>query len=433
MERKFETMVRWRSETIVHWIDRFEAPLAELEVARDGLTAYTEDELTYLWKQTFADNISGEEIQIIATHMPRYVDANSLRDVQGYLDDTFETQLFRSLCVDITRFLPNRYVPDKRTMQANRDRFERKQLLQVFGEPDYDSPLLSASKTKQKRKSSPATIKDRSDKKRVKSVRKISSASKSKTIPQHKQCKRPGCVSRGTSVTHTHAQCFYKTAEKKGVSPTTNLLASKEKSYFNSKPQALNVLNGKNSNATREAFKPSSGSSSAKPRKDPREVDCWTCGQKGHYSGDCPSNTKRKFLLSKNNSFRSLLAKQAFSPAQTQAAIRIMETYNHSVCHNCLMHVMAVFHENPELQQGLLDAAADTTSAAVVAPLTFGTCFSLAGDACIDSDADDSHPAEQRHRNLSSYFSDEEDNASSPSGRGSGARNARQRRIQSRR
>jgi hypothetical protein len=30
MERKFETMVRWRSETIVQWIDRFEAPLAEL-------------------------------------------------------------------------------------------------------------------------------------------------------------------------------------------------------------------------------------------------------------------------------------------------------------------------------------------------------------------------------------------------------------------
>ncbi len=34
-------------------------------------------------------------------------------------------------------------------MQANRDRFERKQLLQVFREPDYDSSLLSASKTEQ--------------------------------------------------------------------------------------------------------------------------------------------------------------------------------------------------------------------------------------------------------------------------------------------
>ncbi len=42
MERKFETMVRWRSETIVQWIDRFEAPLAELEVARDGLNPYEE-------------------------------------------------------------------------------------------------------------------------------------------------------------------------------------------------------------------------------------------------------------------------------------------------------------------------------------------------------------------------------------------------------
>ena len=147
------------------------------------MNAYTEGQLTYLWKQTFADNISGEEIQIITTHMPRYVDANSLQDVQDYLDGTFDTQLFRSLCVDITRFLPNRYVPDKRTMQANRNRFERKQLLQVFGEPEYDSPSVSASKTEQKRKSSPATTKDRSDKKRSKSVKKTSSASKSKTIP----------------------------------------------------------------------------------------------------------------------------------------------------------------------------------------------------------------------------------------------------------
>ncbi len=105
--------------------------------------------------------------------MPRCVEANSLQDVQDYLDGTFDTQLFRTLCVDIARFLPNRYVPDKRTMQANRDRFERKQLLQVFGEPDYDSPLLSASKTEQKRKSSPATPKDKSsDRKRIRSVKR---------------------------------------------------------------------------------------------------------------------------------------------------------------------------------------------------------------------------------------------------------------------
>ena len=436
MERRFETMVRWRSETIVQWIDRFEAPLAELEVARDGLAAYTEDELSYLWKQTFADNISGEEIQIITTHMPRYVDANSLQDVQDYLDGTFDTQLFRSLCVDITRFLPSRYVPDKRTMQANRDRFERKQLLQVFGEPEYDSPSLSASKTEQKRKSSPATTKDRSDKKRVKSGKKTSPASKSKTIPQNKQCKRPGCVSRGTSVTHTHAQCFYKTAEKKAVPPTTNFLANKEKPSSNSKTQASNSSNGKTSDLRRDTLKASPGSSSTLPRKDLSEVDCYTCGKKGHYSRDCPSNTKRKSLLSKNKPFRSLLAKQAFSPAQTQAAIRIMETYNQSVCHNCLTHgcrghncnsddreiheaiphVMEVLHDNPDLQQGLLDAASDTTSAAVVAPLTFGTYFSLAGDAGIDSDADDAQPTEKRHHSLNSYFTDEEDDESSPSG-----------------
>ncbi len=77
---------------------------------------------------------------------------------------------------------------------------------------------------------------------------------------------------------------------------------------------------------------------------------------------------------------------------------------------------MAVLRENPDLQRGLLDAAVDTTSAAVVAHLTFSTYFSLTGDADIDSDADDSHLAEHRHHNLSSYFSDEENYTSSPSG-----------------
>jgi hypothetical protein len=119
-----------------------------------------------------------------------------------------------SLCVDIARFLPSRHVPDKRTMQANRDRFERTQLLQVYGEPDYDSPLLSASKTDQKRKSSPTTTNDRSDKKRVKSTKKTSPASKSrKIIPNH-----------------------YKADNVKGSSPTTNLLAKKEKTPPYSRP-----------------------------------------------------------------------------------------------------------------------------------------------------------------------------------------------------
>ena len=80
-------------------MNRFEAPLAELELARHGLAPYTEKELTDLWKPTFSDNISGEEIQIITTHMPRCVEANSLQDVQNYLDGTFDTQLLRAPCV----------------------------------------------------------------------------------------------------------------------------------------------------------------------------------------------------------------------------------------------------------------------------------------------------------------------------------------------
>ena len=112
-----------------------------------------------------------------------------------------------------------------------------------------------------------------------------------------------------------------------------------------------------------------------------------------------------------------------------------MDTYNQSVCHNCLVHgcrghncnpddrdiheaipeVMSVLRENPDLQKGLLDATADDASAAVVAPLTFNNYFSLAGDADIDSNDSDSRVANQRHHDLSSYFSDEGED-SPPSG-----------------
>jgi hypothetical protein len=77
---------------------------------------------------------------------------------------------------------------------------------------------------------------------------------------------------------------------------------------------------------------------------------------------------------------------------------------------------MTVLLENPDLQQGLLDPAADTTSAAVVAPLTFGTYFSLAGDVNIDYNEDDAQQASHRHQNVNSYSSDEEDDSSCPSG-----------------
>jgi hypothetical protein len=80
--------------------------------------------------------------------------------------------------------------------------------------------------------------------------------------------------------------------------------------------------------------------------------------------------------------------------------------------HEAIPDVMAVLHGNLELQQGLLDAAADTTSAAVMGPLTFDTYFSLAG---FDDHKVDSPQVSHRHQDITSYFSDEDDD-SSPSG-----------------
>ena len=105
------------------------------------------------------------------------------------------------------------------------------------------------------------------------------------------------------SLTHTprpycpHAQCIYKYKDK-GVSPTTSLLAKKTKPP--SRKKFAGSTSVKLANTSRQALKfikSSQGSSSATPRKDPSEIKCWTCGQKGHYSSDCPSNTKSKWEL----------------------------------------------------------------------------------------------------------------------------------------
>jgi hypothetical protein len=265
-------------------------------------------------------------------------------------------------------------------MQANRDRFERKQLLQVFGEPDYDSPLLSASKTEQKRKASPVSTKDRSESSPSKRFPLLLSRKLSLSISNVKDL--------DVSVEELPLLTHMPSAFTKRIMRRVPLLRP---IYWPRKRRPLLIPNRTppsgppnraTSGPTREAFKPASGSSSAKPRKNPSEVGCWTCGKKGHYSGDCPSNTKRKSLLSKNKPFRSLLAKQAFTPAQTQSAIRIMDTYNQSVCHNCLVHgcrghncdandreiyeaisdVMAVLHENPDLQQATSTLITMTTT-----------------------------------------------------------------------
>jgi hypothetical protein len=55
----------------------------------------------------------------------------------------------------------------------------------------------------------------------------------------------------------------------------------------------------------------------------------------------------------------------------------------------------------------------DTTSPAVVASLTFGTYFSLAG---IDDHAVDSPQVSHWHQDITSYFSDEDDNSSPSEG-----------------
>ncbi len=127
-----------------------------------------------------------------------------------------------------------------------------------------------------------------------------SPASKSrKTIPNHSQCIRPGRVSRGTPVTHTLAQCFYKYKGKGASPPTTSLLTKKANPPPRTKFAGSTSVKpaASTSRQTSKFIKFSQGSSSATPKKDPSEIDCWTCGQKGHYSSDCPSNTKSKWEL----------------------------------------------------------------------------------------------------------------------------------------
>ena len=67
--RSFESMVRWKGESLLDWLDRFEQPLTELSEAREGLEAHPEAYMVKLWKRNFADNIHGREITAINNHL----------------------------------------------------------------------------------------------------------------------------------------------------------------------------------------------------------------------------------------------------------------------------------------------------------------------------------------------------------------------------
>ena len=388
LTRVFEKIIRYRRETLIKWLDRMTLMVDELTEARAGDDHEDSDEYQQkLWKITFAGNVSTSEVSLLDSRIAKYEDSSQQEKLMNYWKGDFEPMLMRQLLLDSALDLPSYNEPDKRVKTFNEARYSKltlpkeKAMYPRYDPPSVDTAVITApskstpdeSSTKRKRDSHPSR----------KTATDSRSRPKRSKVPTSQQCKNVSCVNRGTHTGHTMSQCHYRTDKYINPRGTTKrtLQTDMTKSSARKKP-----------GTSSKSFK--TGSSTT---HDLTSIQCYNCGDMGHYANKClkPKKPQRFGDKDKQKEFKSYLSQVFPKPELRAAALDVVNSLNQTCCHNCVQQscdgtrcnprhrdthdhipeVMEILRDNPSLADEIMRANEPYQTTNVHAPLTVENYF----------------------------------------------------------
>ena len=384
LERQFETVLRFRGEALIDWLDRITGLVDELKLAREGQDPWDDEEEQELWKRTFVGNITTHEALVLTPQISISVDTDDQDRVNKYQSGIFDPMLFRDVCLRAVHNLPRFVEPDAKVMAFNKARYEKRAMVGVpTPTPNYTNPKNRGQRgnaedrtSSSNKQSSQYLTEKRSSSKRPRDMssqdNRRNSKNPKKSVPLDKSCTNTGCINRGTNRNHTNEQCHYRNRPNTGT----------KRSRGNDTPIRSRNINSKNT---------------SRMKADLSQIECWNCNKKGHYAADCkqPKNMNR---FEKHPSFRNLLASTFPDPDMHEAANLVIDSMRGSCCHNCgsrscpgnglcdprnrdthdrIPEVMKCIRDNPELHDIIMEANEPYQGTAVHAPLTVENYFAL--------------------------------------------------------
>ena len=399
LKRAFETVVRYKKESLHQWLNRLKSQISQLIEAREGLTDFSEEEIKSLWKDTYVGNINFAESLAISHRMSTLEDYEKGR-IEDYQTGVFDATFFEQFLLTNKSVLPPFDEPDATVLAFNKARYSQKKDIHgnAIPPPNYNNPAFTkkvGEKEGQKKKRAESANSDphKTPKKKHRKKEVAIRRNPHKGVAPSDYCTNQGCIDRKAHRTHTTSQCHYRNSAKrhKGDAGNRQLSTQKGNGAFKPKPQ-------KKQNKTHN------GSSSVQPKSLPTRnlstVKCYSCNKMGHYASDCPDKkssarfSKESMGHSKHSNFKTYMT-QAFPEKDLRSsAMKVVKTYGLSCCHQCgedecrgncdederdhhdnIPIIMERLSEHPELTAILEETNSIYQTGATYAPLTVQSYF----------------------------------------------------------
>ena len=397
LRRAFETVVRYKKESLHQWLIRLKNQVSQLEEAREGLEPYDENELKLLWKDTYVNNINFNESVVISHRITALPDIQE-NLISNYQSGVFDATFFEQFLLTNKTVLKSFDAPDGTVCAYNKARYSQKKDVKgnPIPPPDYNNPAFSRKEGNdtQKRKRSEDTASDntklnkRRSKKEVPKRRRIG-----KIVAQANWCTNQGCIERNAHKTHTISQCHYRNnAKRQKPSPGGRQLSTQK---GNGPFKAKNLKMQKKTRSSSSTTAPKSLSN-----RDIKTVECFNCHKMGHYASDCPDKktaarfTKEAMGDKRHNNFKNFMTTAFPEKHLRESAMMIAKAYGSSCCHQCgddecrgncdpdershhdnIPTIMERLSQNPDLTEILEETNQAFETGAKYAPLTVQSYF----------------------------------------------------------